>query len=42
MDVYTILALVVAAVTVTSGYMLFHEVPKFGSNSDTQRQPRRP
>ena len=42
MDVYTILAAVVAAITIFSAYWLFNGLPRFGAGSDARRQSRRP
>ncbi|MFV2064305.1 MAG: hypothetical protein ACC726_12450 [Chloroflexota bacterium] len=42
MDIFTVLAVVVAAVTATSAYLLFNGVPTFDWNADTRRQTRRP
>jgi len=42
MDIFTVLAAVVAVITTASAYLLFNGVPDFRSMTDTQRQTRRP
>jgi hypothetical protein len=42
MDIFLLLAVVVGVVTVLSGYLLFNDMPKLGSKSDTHRPLRRP
>jgi hypothetical protein len=42
MDIFLVLAVVVAVVTVLSGYLLFNDIPTHGSNNDTHRSLRRP
>ena len=42
MDMFTLLALVVAAITVFSGYVLFNELPGLGPSPRGSRRSRRP
>ena len=42
MDIFTLLAVVVALVTVLSAYLLFNGVPSVGQDRGAQRPTRRP